>query len=64
MGQDQEHINDVDQARYYQGCQEPFADFIRNAKSEQKKRVYSEVLAEATTKQQNLVMLEAEAKRG
>ena len=46
------------------GAKSPFADFIRNAKSEQKKRVYSEVLAEATTKQQNLVMLEAEAKRG
>lgn len=38
-----------------------FADFIRNAKSDQKKRVYSEVLTEAT-KQQNRVMLEAEAK--
>jgi len=40
-----------------------FAEFIRNAKAEQKKRVYSEVLTEAT-KQQNLVMMEAEAKRG
>lgn len=37
-------------------------DFIRNAKSKQKKRVYSEVLTEAT-KRQNLVMMEAEAKQ-
>lgn len=39
-----------------------FADFIRNAGSEQKKRIYSEVLAEAT-KQQNQLIAEAEAKR-
>jgi predicted ABC-type ATPase len=48
---------------FTKGAKSPFADFIRNAKSEQKKRVYSEVLTEAT-KQQNLVMMEAEAKRG
>lgn len=44
------------------GAKSPFADFIRNAKSDQKKRIYSEVLTEAT-KQQNLVMMQAEAKR-
>jgi len=44
------------------GAKSSFADFIRNAKSKQKKRVYSEVLTEAT-KQQNLVMMEVEAKR-
>jgi hypothetical protein len=44
------------------GAKNPFADFIRNAKSEQKKRVYSEVLTEAT-RQQNLVMVQAEAKQ-
>lgn len=44
------------------GAKSSFADFIRNAKSEQKKRVYSEVLTEAT-KQQNLVLMQAEAKR-
>ncbi|MFI8645037.1 hypothetical protein ACIGJK_09595 [Pseudomonas iridis] len=44
------------------GAKSSFADFIRNAKSEQKKRIYSEVLTEAT-KQQHLVMMEAEAKR-
>ncbi|WLH36998.1 hypothetical protein PSH79_06805 [Pseudomonas sp. FP2196] len=33
----------------------PFADFIRNAKSEEKKRVYSEVLIEATKKQNEVV---------
>lgn len=44
------------------GAKSPFADFIRNAKSEQKKRVYTEVLSEAT-KQQNLIMAQAEAKR-
>lgn len=43
------------------GAKSSFADFIRDAKSEQKKRVYSEVLTEAT-KQQNLVMMKAEAK--
>jgi predicted ABC-type ATPase len=48
---------------FTKGAKSPFADFIRNAKSEQKKRVYSEVLTEAT-KQQNLVLMEAEAKRG
>jgi len=44
------------------GAKSSFADFIRNAKSEQKKRVYSEVLTEAT-RQQNLLMREVEAKR-
>lgn len=44
------------------GAKSSFADFIRNAKSEQKKRVYSEVLTEAT-RLQNLVMMEVEAKR-
>jgi hypothetical protein len=44
------------------GAKSPFADFIRNAKSDQKKRVYSEVLTEAT-KQQNLVMMQAEVKQ-
>ena len=44
------------------GAKSSFADFIRDAKSEQKKRVYSEVLTEAT-KQQNLVMMKADAKR-
>jgi hypothetical protein len=36
----------------------PFADFIRNAKSHEKKRVYREVLT-AATKKQNEVMLAA-----
>ncbi|KAF2393067.1 MULTISPECIES: hypothetical protein [Pseudomonas] len=45
------------------GAKSSFADFIRNAKSEQKKRVYIEVLTEAT-RQQNLVMMQAEAKQG
>ncbi|MFP0196022.1 MULTISPECIES: hypothetical protein [Pseudomonas] len=40
----------------------PFADFIRNAKSEEKKRVYSEVLTEAT-KKQNEVMLAVREKQ-
>ncbi|MGX1173288.1 hypothetical protein [Pseudomonas sp. R151218B TE3479] len=44
------------------GAKSTFADFIRNAKSDQKKRVYSEVLTEAT-KQQNQLMMQAEAKR-
>ncbi|EJM25197.1 hypothetical protein PMI22_00547 [Pseudomonas sp. GM21] len=48
---------------FTKGAKSPFADFIRNAKSNQKKRIYSKVLTEAT-KQQNLVMMEAEAKRG
>jgi hypothetical protein len=48
---------------FSKGAKSPFADFIRNAKSDQKKCVYREVLNEAT-KQQNLVMMEAEAKRG
>ena len=47
---------------FSRGAKSPFADFIRNAKSDQKKRVYSEVLTEAT-KQQNLVMMAAKAKR-
>eukprot|EP01133_Synstelium_polycarpum_P006116 gene6116-7083_t len=50
------------EARLGQPSGAPFADFIRNAKSDQKKRVYSEVLTEAT-KQQNLVLMAAEAKR-
>lgn len=37
----------------------PFAEFIRNAKSDEKKRVYSTVLTEAT-KRQNEVMARAE----
>ncbi|SCY13528.1 hypothetical protein [Pseudomonas sp. NFACC37-1] len=44
------------------GAKRLFADFIRNAKSKEKKRVYRMVLAEAT-KQQNLVMMQAEVKR-
>lgn len=40
-----------------------FADFIRNAKSEEKKRIYSEVLTQAT-KQQNEVIQAARAKKG
>ncbi|SDB35934.1 MULTISPECIES: hypothetical protein [Pseudomonas] len=44
------------------GAKRPFADFIRNAKSKEKKRVYRMVLAEAT-KQQNLAMMQAEVKR-
>ncbi|RDL16207.1 hypothetical protein [Pseudomonas jessenii] len=40
----------------------PFADFIRNAKSGEKKRVYSEVLIEAT-KKQNEVLLAAREKQ-
>jgi len=44
------------------GAKSSFADFIRNAEPEQKKRVYSEVLTEAT-RQQNLLMMEVEAKR-
>jgi predicted CopG family antitoxin len=44
------------------GEKSSFADFIRNAKSEKKKRIYNEVLTEAT-RQQNLVMLDAVAKR-
>ncbi|MGU9853086.1 hypothetical protein ACU680_20135 [Pseudomonas koreensis] len=40
----------------------PFADFIRNAKSEEKKRIYSEVLSEAT-KKQNQLMLAAREKQ-
>ena len=47
---------------FSKGAKSPFADFIRNAKSDQKKRVYSKVLTEAT-KQQNLVRMAAEAKR-
>ena len=37
------------------GISSPFADFIRNAKSDEKKRVYNDVLNEAT-RQQNAVM--------
>jgi spore coat polysaccharide biosynthesis protein SpsF (cytidylyltransferase family) len=39
----------------------PFADFIRNAKSQEKKRVYREVLT-AAIKKQNEVMLVARNK--
>ncbi|MGV8921236.1 MAG: hypothetical protein ACOH2R_26255 [Pseudomonas sp.] len=44
------------------GVQSPFAEFIRNAKSDEKKRVYSTVITEAT-KQQNQVMSAAEIKK-
>ncbi|WP_322629115.1 hypothetical protein [Halothiobacillus sp.] len=33
----------------------PFSDFIRNASSEQKKRVYAGVLKEATERQQKVI---------
>lgn len=33
----------------------PFSDFIRNASSEQKKRVYAGVLKEATERQQQVI---------
>ncbi|MBX8495242.1 hypothetical protein [Pseudomonas cichorii] len=39
----------------------PFAEFIRNAKSDEKKRVYSTVLTEAT-KRQNEIMAAAQTK--
>ncbi|WLH86047.1 hypothetical protein [Pseudomonas sp. FP2338] len=45
------------------GAKNPFSDFIRNAKSGQKKRVYYAILIEAN-KQQNLLMMTAEAQRG
>ncbi|WP_192563845.1 hypothetical protein [Pseudomonas gozinkensis] len=35
----------------------PFADFIRNAKAEEKKRVYSEVLTEAIKKQNEMMLV-------
>ncbi|BAN46444.1 hypothetical protein [Metapseudomonas resinovorans] len=38
----------------------PFAEFIRNAKSDEKKRVYSTVITEST-KQQNQVIEAAKA---
>ncbi|WP_260956659.1 hypothetical protein [Pseudomonas citri] len=41
------------------GAKSTFADFIRSAKSKEKKRVYRKILAEAT-KQQSLVMMQAE----
>lgn len=44
------------------GTKSKFADFIRNAKSEEKKRVYSAVLVEAT-RQQNEVMSMAQAQQ-
>lgn len=47
---------------FSKGTKSPFADFIRNAKSDQKKQVCSKVLTEAS-KKQNLVMMAAEAKR-
>lgn len=40
----------------------PFAEFIRNAKADEKKRVYSAVLIGAT-KRQNAVILAATAPR-
>lgn len=40
------------------GAKNKFADFIRNAKSDEKKRVYAAVLVEAT-RQQNQVMSSA-----
>jgi hypothetical protein len=33
----------------------PFAEFIRNAKSDEKKRVYSVVLTEATRRQNEIM---------
>ena len=45
------------------GAKSPLPTLFVTPSQSKKKRVYSEVLAEAT-KQQNLVMLEAEAKRG
>ena len=44
------------------GSSSSFADFIRNAKSEEKKRIYGEVLTEAT-RRQNEVMQAAQAKQ-
>lgn len=41
--------------RRRKGATTKFADFIRNAKADEKKRVYSAVLAEATERQ-NQVM--------
>ncbi len=48
--------------RARKGAKSPFADFIRNAKSEEKKRVYNTVLTEAT-KRQNEVLVAAQAAR-
>ena len=42
------------------GTKSPFADFIRNAKSDETKRDYSTVLTEAT-KRQNEVLMAAQA---
>ncbi|MCP8634019.1 hypothetical protein PUR31_07130 [Pseudomonas mosselii] len=39
----------------------PFAEFIRNAKADEKKRVYTAVLVEAT-KRQNEIMVAAQEK--
>ncbi|WP_137806012.1 hypothetical protein [Pseudomonas sp. G(2018)] len=50
------------QSDHCKGAKSAFADFIRYAKSKQKKRVYREVLAEAI-RRQNLVLTETEAKR-
>ncbi|WP_323150390.1 hypothetical protein, partial [Pseudomonas oryzihabitans] len=33
----------------------PFAEFIRNAKSDEKKRIYSVVLTEATKRQNEII---------
>lgn len=33
----------------------PFAEFIRNAKSDEKKRIYSAVLTEATKRQNEII---------
>ncbi|MDA3877404.1 MAG: hypothetical protein PF483_09980 [Halothiobacillus sp.] len=40
----------------------PFSDFIRNASSEQKKRVYAGVLKEATERQQQIIQEAARRK--
>lgn len=44
------------------GGSSAFSEFIRNAKPDEKERVYREVLIEAT-KQQNLVLKQAQDKR-
>jgi hypothetical protein len=40
----------------------PFSDFIRNASSEQKKRVYAGVLKEVTERQQQVIKEAAHSK--
>jgi hypothetical protein len=52
----------ADEPKSPQAAKNSFADFIRNAKSGKKKRVYSEVLTEAT-RQQNIVMMEAATRK-